>query len=88
MGNGQAQSAVENLESFSDTLQKVKAIVKITRLKKTFSPMLTAISELMGKTFQAAQLTHESFDHSTTHQRSVEAVSIVSDASAASNGGK
>ena len=69
MGNGQAQSAVENLESFSDTLQKVKAIVKITRLKKTFSPMLTAISELMGKTFQAAQLTHERFLTILLHTR-------------------
>ena len=44
MGNGQAKSAVENLESFSDTLQKVKAIVKIlNKTEKTFSPMLTAI---------------------------------------------
>ena len=33
---------------------------------------LTGSSEFMGKTFQAAQLTHERFLSSSTHQRSVE----------------
>ena len=43
MGNGQAQSAVENLESFSDTLQKSESNCKDNKTGKTFSPMLAAI---------------------------------------------